>query len=104
MCYQLAPLVSDAVNPQQTSRVIIIEPTIALIDDSIKKLAKYVPEFPAVHLTAATVTKAKTASYIFTSPEMILGQIGRSQILTDVDLMATVTCIYVDEVHIVEQW
>ena len=89
---------------ESQSRVIVVQPTVALISDSISKLKQYVPEYSAVHLTPATVTKAKSARYIFTSPEMLLSQEGRNRILTDSSFMATVDVVFVDECHIIEEW
>lgn len=104
LVYQVAPLVFHSEDPTIQRKVLIIQPTIALISDSISKLERYVPELPAVHLTPATRTKAKSSVYIFTSPEMLLGDFGREVILTDVALMASVAAVFVDECHIIEEW
>lgn len=90
--------------PDQYSRILIIEPTIALVDDSISKLKKFVPELAAIHMTPATITKAKSATYIFASPEMVLSQLSRDRILSDVSFMSTIRAIFVDECHLLEEW
>ena len=102
--YQVAPAVYNKVHPDHESRVIIIELTIALTNDSICKINKMCPEMAAVHLTPATISRAKNASYIFSSPEMILSDLSRKTLLQDKDFIATVDVIFIDECHIIEEW
>ena len=108
LVYQLAPLVYNIIHSttstDSTRKVIIIEPTIALIQDSIHKLKELCPSFSAVHLTAATVSKTKTAAYIFSSPEMLLSDISRNELLTNQGFISTVDVVFIDECHIIEQW
>ena len=102
--YQLAPLFFNKKFPEYQNRVIVIEPTIVLVKDSIAKLKKICPDLSSVHLTPATISKAKSASYIFTSAEMILSQLSRTNLLSDTDFMNSIRCIFVNECHIIEQW
>lgn len=99
----MAPLVFNS-HQSRRQAVIVVEPTVALIQDNIMKLNQFVPELSAIHLTPATVTRSKVASYIFTSPEMLLSEQGRENILTDTDFMSTISVIFIDECHIVEEW
>lgn len=104
--FQLAPFVFAS--PPTKTVAIIIVPTIALAQDAVGKtndlMAKHDIPLTAVHLTRASLSLAREASYIFTSPEAILdSHIGR-QLLNSAEFCSKVKAIFVDECHIVESW
>ena len=83
-------------------RYIIVMPLTALIRDATKKLEGLLPQLPCVHLTAATLEEAKSATFIFTSPEVLIGA-GR-KLLQDVEFSQSVKAVFIDEFHVVKLW
>lgn len=75
-------------------------PLVALITDAVKKVTLLLPQMSAIHLCAATLSEAKTAVFIFTSPESIIDGTGRGLLQTDLNIKA----VFIDEFHIVERW
>lgn len=104
LTYQVAPMLFNQMTEDSERRILIIQPTVALVKDSIKKLKTAVPELAAVHLTPSTLHLAKAATYIFSSPEMILSNEGRKLLLMDVAFASSVSAVFIDECHLVQTW
>lgn len=78
-------------------------PLVSLIEDAVSKLNKMLPEHPAVHLCQATLTSARKATFILTSPETLIEGCGRD-LLQDAGFASQVETVFVDEFHTVESW
>lgn len=82
------------------AQFLIIVPLVALISDAMNKVRGLLPYVSATHLTAATLQLAKSAVFIFTSPESIIDGTGRRLLQRGLNIRA----VFIDEFHIIERW
>lgn len=75
-------------------------PLMAMVTDALTTIKRIIPQISAIHFTPATLREAKSACFLFASPEVILSGAGRHFLQT----VANIRAVFIDEFHIINAW
>ena len=110
LCYQVLPILFDALrgHPTPTSIIVVVTPLTSIVKDQVSKLED--KQLPAVHVTSAVGESAEDAilegkyTVVYFSPEQLLRRSKWREMLQSEVYQKNLVAFVVDEAHCVKQW
>ena len=110
LCYQILPILFDALrgHPTQTSIIVVVTPLTSIMKDQISSLES--KQLSAVHVTSAVGKSEENAilegkyGVVYFSPEQLLRQSKWREMLRSEVYQKNLVAFVVDEAHCVKQW
>ena len=110
MCYQILPILFDALRGHQTptSIIVVVTPLISIMKEQVSKLDE--KQLPAVHVTSAMDESVEDDIFdgkygvVYISPEQILRRVKWREMLQSEVYQKNLVGFVVDEAHCVKQW